>query len=491
MHLLGEKGIIAFEQRKISPETAASFEIYTARRNGDGTVVPDLQGNIVVFPYHHRGSVVNEKFRAPRKKFWQWPKSRARQVFYNADVLDDPALESGAQALVICEGELDCLTAVDCGFPLTVSVPAGAPPVRFDGEEANLPADPENSTGKFEFLWHHRDRIKRIRRFVLAVDSDPPGQQLAAELVRRLTAARCYFVEYPADSKDLNDVLMRHGPEAVTAVLNAARPYPVRGLYRLSDYPPAEVALQVFPTGWPILDPHLKIIPGEFMVISGIPSHGKSSFALHLLCNLALLHQWRAVVFSPEMPTVPYLRDRLRRVLAGEVSDADAFINYFFRFIGSDPTGQLDEDFDLEFIIDKATDAVLRDGVQVMLLDPWNEVEHARGRYESVTDYIGRGIRSLKRFARLHDCAVIVVCHPTKEVGREGKQRRPTLYDCDGSAHWYNKPDHGVIIHRGDDDAAAIHIDKSRFEQAGERGKVTMKYDRYSCRFEPLTEEGL
>jgi twinkle protein len=492
MKVLGEKGILAFEKRKISPELAANFEIYTAAPSINGTVVPDPMGSVVVFPYHYRGAIVNEKFRAPGKRFWQWPKAKARQVFYNADVLDDPALENGSQALIITEGELDCLTAIGCGFPFAVSVPAGAPPARFDAEEAQVPADPENErTGRFEFLWAHRDRIKRIKRFVLAVDADPAGQQLAAELVRRLTAARCYFVEYPAGSKDLNDVLMKHGPEAVTAVLNGAKPYPVRGLYRLSDYPAEAGSLEAVTTGWPVLDPHLKIIPGEFMVVTGIPSHGKSSFALHLLCNLARLHQWRSVIFSPEMPTVPYLRDRLRRIIESDDSDPEAFINYFFRFIGSDPTGRMDEDFDLEFIIDKATDAVLRDGVRVLLLDPWNEVEHARGKYESVTDYIGRAIRLLKRFARLHDVTVIVVCHPTKEVGREGKSRRPTLYDCDGSAHWYNKPDHGVIIHRLDDATtnAAIYIDKSRFEQAGERGKVTLRYDRASCRFEPLDNQ--
>ena len=49
-----------------------------------------------------------------------------------------------------------------------------------------------------------------------------------------------------------------------------------------------------------------------------------------------------------------------------------------------------------------------------------------------VTDYISRGIRALKRFARLYDVAVIVVAHPTKDVGRDGKARPPTLYDIEG-----------------------------------------------------------
>jgi twinkle protein len=131
--------------------------------------------------------------------------------------------------------------------------------------------------------------------------------------VRRLSASRCLFVEYPPGTKDLNDVAVLHGKDAVAAVLNAAKPYPVRGLYRLSDYPERE-ALPTFSTGWWTLDKHVRLFAGEFMVVTGIPGHGKSTWVLNLLCNLALLHCWRAVLFSPEMPTVPHLRDKLRRI---------------------------------------------------------------------------------------------------------------------------------------------------------------------------------
>src|SRR5262249_13337070 len=75
--------------------------------------------------------------------------------------------------------------------------------------------------------------------------------------------------------------------------------------------------------------------------------------------------------------------------------------------------------------------------------------EHARGRSESMVDYIGRAIRALKRFARLYGVVVIVVAHPTKDVvGRDGKPREPTLYDVEGAAHWYNKADHGIVVKR-------------------------------------------
>ena len=44
-------------------------------------------------------------------------------------------------------------------------------------------------TGKFEFMWNNRDRLYRIKSFVIAVDNDPPGKRLAEELVRRLGEA--------------------------------------------------------------------------------------------------------------------------------------------------------------------------------------------------------------------------------------------------------------------------------------------------------------
>lgn len=492
MKTLGPIGLEAFERRRICPETAVRFGIFTASRSADGEVLPDGNGNIIVFPFLEHGAVVNEKYRAPGKKFWQ--RAGGRRTFWNVDALDDPGLESGQLPLVITEGELDALTAIDCGFPLAVSVPDGAPGVPDHEDPADLApieAGSEHS-GKFEFLWNNRDRLKRVKRFILAVDNDRPGKRLAAELVRRLTAARCFFVEYPADCKDLNDVAMKHGAETVAAVLNAAKPYPVRGLYRLSDYPDRE-PLPVVSTGWWVLDKHFKPFPGEFMVVTGIPGHGKSTWVLNLLCQLGSLHGWRSAVFSPEMPTVPHLRDKLRRIKGNgpyRRPEVDAFVEEYFRFIDADPTGKDDEDFDLDWIIDKATEAVLRDGVRVLLIDPWNEVEHARRRDETTTDYIGRSIRALKRFARLYQVMVIVIAHPTKDVARDGKSRPVTLYDIEGSAHWFNKCDHGLVIDRPNAhvDQSVVRVAKVRFEESGEKGEVKMDYARESCRFSTLNE---
>ena len=45
----------------------------------------------------------------------------------------------------------------------------------------------------------------------------------------------------------------------------------------------------------------------------------------------------------------------------------------------------------IERIIELAIVAVLRDGIRLLVLDPWNEIEHKRGRDESETRVCGQG----------------------------------------------------------------------------------------------------
>lgn len=489
--ILGPIGVKAFEARGIDPETAARLGAYTAKRGIDeGHIVPDAKGSIVVFPFEESGVVVNEKYRGPGKKFWQTP--GGRRTFWNSDVMDDPALQNGSQALIITEGEIDAFTAIDCGHPFTVSVPDGAPP---PPKDAAKPADGESDqSGKFEFMWNNRDRLKRIKRFIIAVDNDAPGRHLANELVRRLSAAKCLFVTFPEGCKDLNDVRMQLGPEAVTAVLNAAQPYPVKGLFSLADYPDLP-EVTTYSTGWATIDEHMKVFTPSFTVVTGIPGHGKSTWVMNLITNVAEQYGWKAAIFSPEMPVVPHLRDKMRRIVGrspvsdlkkSEIEYCDKWINDHFVFI--EHRVDEEEDLSLEWLIERATDAVLRHGVRMFLIDPWNEIEHNKRRDETMTEYISRALRLLKRFQMRYDLALFIVAHPVKDVGAQGKPRVPSLYDVDGSAAWFNKPDIGVVIDRPDNnvDESMVYITKVRFEGTGQKGAVRMQFDRFNSRYDLL-----
>jgi twinkle protein len=90
--------------------------------------------------------------------------------------------------------------------------------------------------------------------------------------------------------------------------------------------------------------------------------------------------------------------------------------------------------------------AVERDGVDLLLIDPWNELERAKPKDMLLSDYIGQCLMYLKQFCRSMNVAVILVAHPTKAGVEQGKT--PTLADIEGSMNWYNKCDNGLIVVR-------------------------------------------
>lgn len=137
--------------------------------------------------------------------------------------------------------------------------------------------------------------------------------------------------------------------------------------------------------------------------------------------------------------------------------------------------------------------AVVRFGATIFIIDPWNELEHSRKHGETETEYTGRAIRALKRFAKAFRVHVCVIAHPTKSVkDGDGNYKMPTLYDIAGSANWYNKADLGVIVHKDtleyrDDPYTLIKVQKSRYHEViGTPGEVFMDFTKDSRRFEEV-----
>src|SRR5262249_29779512 len=86
---------------------------------------PRLGGDAIGIPYIDGETRVGCKHRTLTgdKRFAQDVGSR--QIFWNMNCLRDESLKD--HPLVITEGELDAVAAMQAGFPKTVSVPGGAP----------------------------------------------------------------------------------------------------------------------------------------------------------------------------------------------------------------------------------------------------------------------------------------------------------------------------------------------------------------------------
>ncbi len=484
-----------FEDRGISEETTARMEISSARRVTDGDesrVEPCESGELIVFPFREHGEIVAEKYRAPGKRFSQRP--NPRRTFYNSDILDDPALAEGTYPLIIVEGEMDALSLIEAGWPFVVSVPDGAPPAR--DKDGKLIVVPETSSGidpdhdeKFAFIANNWDRLAKVKRIVIATDADEPGRRLAAELVRRLGRVRCSFVSFPEGTKDANEVLVQFGAPRLLELITSAKPYPVSGVYTFADLP-EEPDFHPVTTGFGRLDPYLKVYTPALMVVTGFANHGKSAWTTQLVGQIANRHGWTIAIASFEMRIKPFVTDTLLAVrLDGkprhiwseaDIDDGVGWLTERFCFIAPEPDSQ--SVHDIGWLLEKAEAAIIRHGARVLLIDPWNEIEHARRRDETLTEYTNRALRELKDFGRRFDILIIVVAHPTKGATTKSPEEL-SLYDVADSAAFQNKADLGVVIARlGDlahDRLTGVFVRKVRYQpKIGSIGGVELTFDR-------------
>jgi twinkle protein len=459
---LRPKHVEWLEARGISADLARKFGLETVTRHGKAWLS---------VPYVERGRVVNHKYRMISEKRHEMD-TGGRLTLWNHDCL----LEDSKKPVVICEGEWDGLVAVSLGFR-AVSVPNGA-----SGADGELP-----------YLWDARDLLNRVESFILATDSDEPGLKLRSNLLAHLGADRCSFVDYGQDAKDLNEVLVTYGQEVARQVLSDAKPFPVKGLYTVDDLPD-EAELTVWKTGVDALDddgdykkPALNLIPGTLTVFTGYANAGKST-VVEGMVGSCLKRGIPVCLASFETRRKSILVNGLRCSMLGmgthELPNADtracdALIGSKLHLIMQ--SVDEDEEMNLEHFLDLCRIAVLRHGARVVVLDPWNELEHRMRQGESETFYIGRALRAVIRFATTYDVAFWIVAHPTKPF--EGKQKMPTLYDISGSANWANKPDFGLSYHRGPNNTAELAVTKVRKGLPGRRGSVKVEYDYRQSRF--------
>ena len=221
-------------------------------------------------------------------------------------------------------------------------------------------------------------------------------------------------------------------------------PFPrhgIPGYYALADLPQsAPLSETVMSTGWEELDKILKIYPSQFIVTTGNAGSGKSTFLFNLIINLCWAHGKRAWLYVPENEV--NLLQKMERLFNRHDKQFRSFASTRCFVQSSNYQHYGDEPRTIEWILGNALAAHEKDNVSLVLIDPWNELERARLEGENLTDYIGRCLMRVKMFARQTGCTMFMVAHPTKAANG----RDVTLGDIEGSMHWFNKCDNGLIV---------------------------------------------
>lgn len=436
-----------------------------------------VPSNAIYFPYRMDGKLVNVKSRLMDAgnvvKDFRLTRG-AQKILWGIDNIADDA--------IWVEGEVDLMTYHAVGLTNVVSVPNGA--------------------SVSEYLEACAPKLATVHRHILSVDGDPPGIELRDELANRLGKDICRYVTYPEGTKDANEVLLKYGPEAVLDLVKQARYFPVEGLIEIDSL--ADEILSYYEhglpkgvsTGFPSLDQLFRLAPGSFYIFTGRPGMGKSSLIAQILLNVAQEEGWQIGIFSAEdSPTSAWIVKSLQR-LTGKPFDLDAknrmsrqdvagglrFLNdHFVPIVPTESTFSIDE------VLRLARIAVYRRGIKVLLIDPWNELDHSVPRGMDRQDYISQVLSKIRIFGRQHDVLPILVAHPRKSTAtakKEGdvKETIPDLDDISGSGHFRAKADIGIVVHRdimNTDGRQIFKVINMKVRQPwhGRTGSVDLEFD--------------
>lgn len=337
------------------------------------------------------------------------------------------ALDAKIRSVVLCEGEIDCMTYTQLGIN-SLSVPFGG------GKGAKQQW--------IEYEYHNLDRFDEIW---LSLDNDDVGREAAKEIARRLGEHRCRLVELP--HKDINECL-EAGMDAdqVFECLERAKFFDPDELCSAGDLLQETIDAfahrdtGLFSSPWKSLNHNFKFRAGELTLVNGVNGHGKTELVGHVAVD-AMNQGVRTCIASLELKPGKMLA-RLTRQTICTASPAHAEIVmtnewfsdrlWVFKLTGTAKAGRLLEIFAY---------ARRRYGIELFVIDNLAKCGLDEEDFTGQKNFID----TLCDFKNEHNCHVILVTHARKtnnEAAPTGKM------DVKGTGALTDMPDNVMSVWR-------------------------------------------
>lgn len=435
----------------------------------------------VAFNYYLDDELINVKYRTREKDFKLV--SGAQLIPYNINSIAQESYQDGEErAAIIVEGEMDALTYLECGYTHVVSVPNGAN---------------KNLEYLDDFIDSHFEPLDVI---YISTDNDRKGVEVRQELIRRFGQDKCRVIDYPSPCKDINEVLMQYGKDAVKKCVEEYTELKMEGIQELVDVESNldfifNNGLQKGATvGIPSLDKILSFKTGMLNIVTGVPSHGKTFALNYLLARLNLLHGWKIAFFSPEFYPVSTHIAQVIETLGGQRFSSKNYTKAVYDVMKEymcknmfwiDP-----DDCDVNSVMERAKYLIRKKGIKALVIDPFNALTDKTKKNQKQDEYISDFLQKLRWFARKFDVAVFIVLHPTKLLKLEnGLYPVCDLYNCKGASEIFDKADIGLTVWRNEpEDYAEIHVTKIKFRHLGEKGKAAFKFNIQNGRYVEIAD---
>ena len=390
--------------RKISKETLDYADVQE-----------DHNGN-VVFNYYDTNDVLTlVKYRPARtvdkaeSKNWCQKDSDTLPILFNMNRID---IADGA--LLICEGEYDCLSAIESGYKNSVSVPFGA--------------------GNFSWIEGSWEWLESFDKIVVWSDNDETGQKMHKEICSRLGVWRTLYVDAPdtvtlengtvKKVKDINEFLYYCGKQKVLDLINDAKELPIYGVADLAKVQDFDIEKEPgLYSGLKSIDKIIyKFLFGSTVLVTGKRGAGKSTFLNQTFICEPLQEGYDVFCFSGEMSN-PVLKSWIELTMAG--CENVKMKNEFVHIIDPPARKAMQEWYEgrvwlydqhsnkIEDIFEKAISVTRKYGVKIWLLDNMSAMdlgENENNALQKQKDLINEA----NRLAKLYNVLVILIAHPRK-----------------------------------------------------------------------------
>ena len=449
---LPDKIVKYFEGRGISLATLIHWKISHSTEFFPQTSSKSMAVN---FNYFKEGELINIKFRDSQKNFKLV--SGAELIFYGLDSIKD------SERIYIVEGEIDALSFHEAGLFSVCSVPNGA----------------SKGNQKLDYLDNCWEYFVDKKEIILCTDNDEAGLTLRGELARRLGKYRCKYVDF-GDYKDANEIINKENSGFLIDVIDKAKSFPLEGILNIDDIWENVLnynknGIKNYSLGLGDSASYLNVSLGEWTVCTGIPNSGKSDVVDQISANLALTKGFKTAFFAPE--SFPY-EGHIKRI-ANKLNEKECdnetlnlskdFIEEHFHFVKIDLVN-----LTLKSILDNFRQLVFQKGINICVIDPWNQLDHSEQKDHS---YVGRMLSEITQFCQQTNTHLFLVAHPRKMESENGVYKVPTPYSISGSADFFNKAYNCMTVYRKlnekseyDSDLVEVHIQKVKRKENGSQG---------------------
>lgn len=412
------------EKRGISKDTIDLMDISA-----------DSKGNIVFEYYDTDDELVLVKYRPAHTVQKGDTKTWCQGGADTSNVLFNMTHVRPTGSLLICEGEIDCMSFIEAGFYQSVSVPLGA---------QNLKWIEEN----WEFL-------QGFDTIIIAGDGDKAGRKMTKEACARLSFTNVKYLEYPQEfvkyddnnqpikkiaTKDANAVLQTFGSSFLFNLVLNAKETPIDSVIKMANVDEMDVYdMDGIEVGIKKLDDELvKIFCGGVTIVTGKASAGKTTF-LNQIALSAMDQDMPVFLFSRELLN-SMSKDWYKTVGAGlrnmhEITITDRRTGKERRVwvVNKEAKAEMDKYYkDMLYIYrddasNKAEDLLStmeqlarRRGVKCFLIDNLMTVLLPEDKDGGVNGAQTNFLSELTRFSMKYSAIVCLVAHPRKtQSGQE------------------------------------------------------------------------